>query len=109
MNRRSFLRSMFGATVGGVAAAAAVRTFPFRVFSFPKQIVVPRWLDKYGRPSWSEVNPFFSTLEMQSPEFLLHRHLIQEEICRIFNVPPHLVFPVLPEAVSRAASIRIKS
>ena len=25
---------------GGVAAAAAVRTFPFRVFSFPKQIVV---------------------------------------------------------------------
>jgi hypothetical protein len=37
MNRRSFLRSMFG----GVAAAAAVRTFPFRVFSFPKEIVVP--------------------------------------------------------------------
>jgi len=25
---------------GGVAAAAAVRTFPFRVFSFPKEIVV---------------------------------------------------------------------
>jgi hypothetical protein len=26
--------------VGGVAAAAAVRTFPFRVFSFPKEIKV---------------------------------------------------------------------
>src|ERR1700723_3874922 len=26
--------------VGGVAAAAAVRTFPFRVFSFPKEIGV---------------------------------------------------------------------
>lgn len=26
--------------VGGVATAAAVRTFPFRVFSFPKEIVV---------------------------------------------------------------------
>lgn len=33
MNRRSFFKSM----VGGVATAAAVRTFPFRVFSFPSQ------------------------------------------------------------------------
>ena len=32
------MRSMFG----GVAAAAAVRTFPFRVFSFPKEIVIAR-------------------------------------------------------------------
>jgi hypothetical protein len=31
MNRRGFLQTM----IGGVAAAAAVRTFPFRVFSFP--------------------------------------------------------------------------
>jgi hypothetical protein len=34
MNRRSFL----GIMVGGLATAAAVRTFPFRVFSFPKEI-----------------------------------------------------------------------
>ena len=34
MDRRGFLRMM----VGGVAAAAAVRTFPFRVFSFPEKI-----------------------------------------------------------------------
>jgi hypothetical protein len=27
--------------VGGIAAGAAVRTFPFRVFSFPKEIVPP--------------------------------------------------------------------
>lgn len=32
MNRRAFL----GTLIGGVAAAAAVRTFPFRVYSFPK-------------------------------------------------------------------------
>ena len=38
MDRRNFLRSM----VGGVAAAAAVRTFPFRVFSFPNRIT--RWV-----------------------------------------------------------------
>lgn len=35
MNRRGFLRSL----VGGVAAAAAVRTFPFRVYSFPTEVV----------------------------------------------------------------------
>jgi len=38
MERRGFLKLM----VGGVAAAAAVRTYPFRVFSFPKEIVVPQ-------------------------------------------------------------------
>lgn len=37
MNRRGFLRSL----VGGVAATAAVRTFPFRVFSFPAEIRKP--------------------------------------------------------------------
>jgi len=34
MDRRNFLRSV----IGGVAAVAAVRTFPFRVFSFPAEI-----------------------------------------------------------------------
>lgn len=37
MDRRSFFKLM----VGGIAAAAAVRTFPFRVFSFPAEIAVP--------------------------------------------------------------------
>lgn len=31
MDRRNFLRTM----IGGVAAGAAVRTWPFRVYSFP--------------------------------------------------------------------------
>ena len=34
MDRRNFLRSL----IGGVAASAAVRTFPFRVYSFPTEI-----------------------------------------------------------------------
>jgi hypothetical protein len=34
MDRRNFLRSL----IGGVAATAAVRTFPFRVYSFPAEI-----------------------------------------------------------------------
>lgn len=33
MNRRAF----FGRMVGGIAAGAAIRTWPYRVFSFPSQ------------------------------------------------------------------------
>ncbi len=36
LSRRNFL----GLTIGGVAAAAAVRSFPFRVFSFPSEIKI---------------------------------------------------------------------
>jgi hypothetical protein len=39
MNRRGFLRL----ALSGVAATAAVRTFPFRVFSFPSEISVARY------------------------------------------------------------------
>lgn len=38
MDRRDFLGTM----IGGVAAVAAVRSFPFRVYSFPSNIVVTR-------------------------------------------------------------------
>ena len=34
MNRRGFLRTL----VGGVAVGAAVRTWPFRVYSFPAEV-----------------------------------------------------------------------
>jgi len=37
MDRRGFLKTL----IGGVAATAAVRTFPFRVFSFPSEIASP--------------------------------------------------------------------
>ena len=37
MDRRGFLRSL----IGGVAAASAVRAWPFRVFSFPTDITLP--------------------------------------------------------------------
>jgi len=35
MNRRSFLGTM----IGGIAASAAVQTWPFRVYSFPSSII----------------------------------------------------------------------
>ena len=37
MDRRGFL----GSLIGGVATSAAVRTWPFRVFSFPTEIIKP--------------------------------------------------------------------
>lgn len=37
MNRRGFLKML----VGGVAVAAAAPSFPFRVFSFPSDVVQP--------------------------------------------------------------------
>jgi hypothetical protein len=36
MNRRNFL----GSLVGGIATAAAVRTWPFRVYSFPSELKI---------------------------------------------------------------------
>jgi len=44
--------------VGGVAAAAAVRTFPFRVFSFPKEIkTYNQGLDLFGASSIGSNRP----------------------------------------------------
>jgi hypothetical protein len=50
MNRRNFLRSLI---VGGVAIAAA-RTFPFRAFSFPKEIVSNAWR-YYPAGTWPQM------------------------------------------------------
>lgn len=36
-NRRLFLSTI----IGGLAASAAVRTWPFRVFSFPSEVMTP--------------------------------------------------------------------
>lgn len=37
MNRRGFI----GMLIGGIAAAAAVRTWPFRIYSFPAEVKAP--------------------------------------------------------------------
>lgn len=86
MNRRNFLSTL----IGGLATAAAVRTFPFRVFSFPKEIIVPRVgdialtdippyilgapLSLHGLPYWSDVPPtvgtFYGIQRTKGPLFL---------------------------------------
>jgi hypothetical protein len=58
MNRRKFFRTM----IGGVAATAAVRTWPFRVYSFPTQIKPATSNLEYSRFSFGglpvQVDPF---------------------------------------------------
>ena len=49
MNRRNFL----GLMIGGVAVSAA-RTFPFRVFSFPKEVKLDSW-QYYPPRAWPEM------------------------------------------------------
>lgn len=48
IDRRKFL----GQLIGGVAATAAVRTFPFRVYSFPREIIVPHFSDPIEKTEW---------------------------------------------------------
>jgi hypothetical protein len=54
LSRRGFL----GSLVGGVAAAAAVRTWPFRVYSFPADIVPVRtpWPDSLTKEELDRLN-----------------------------------------------------
>lgn len=52
MNRRNFL----GKLIGGVAATAAVRTWPFRVYSFPRRVRVDHLdLMRWGEGTFSEL------------------------------------------------------
>lgn len=44
MDRRYFLRTL----IGGVAATAAVRAFPFRVYSFPTEIATISLPERYA-------------------------------------------------------------
>lgn len=90
MNRRNFLSTL----ISGLAATAAVRSFPFRVFSFPKEIKLAnaadygvfwedwqRWgvgnsapLFLNGIPYWSDVPPtvgtFYGIQRTKGPLFL---------------------------------------
>lgn len=45
MNRRNFIRTL----IGGVVAGAAVRTWPFRIYSFPSEIVRRPWPTFYPK------------------------------------------------------------
>jgi len=56
MDRRNFLRAM----VGGVATAAAVRTWPFRVYSFPATSVITDMQKYFDEDIFAEILPLDS-------------------------------------------------
>jgi hypothetical protein len=73
MNRRAFLRSLVGGIAAGAAAASAVRTYPFRVFSFPREIVVPEYHLVF------DCTPLLPSLELlQDSAFDLEAYLSKE-------------------------------
>ena len=68
MNRRAFL----GSLIGGVAASAAVRTWPFRVFSFPSapvlappKLITESYREYYKRAAWLSANTPFNAALMR--------------------------------------------
>jgi hypothetical protein len=111
MDRRKFLNSL----ISGIAASAAVRTFPFRVYSFPKEIVqLPLRIDDIR---------FYNTYELDGG--LGRRHIVEMRIndkVRLFETerdpyeklgeiwrgdfsglkPCQPVFPVLTELILAA-------
>lgn len=68
MNRRELLKQL----VGGVALAGAVRTFPFRVYSFaPMPVIQPVTLQvETAFPDIASINYFVSEVEKQILEIL---------------------------------------
>lgn len=89
MDRRKFLRRL----VGGLATAAAVRTFPFRVFSFPTEVEI--------------ANPFLTIEDLRAMEamtplngfnpvaYIENDFVTRLEICAAFRLPPYLIDPRL--------------
>ena len=79
MNRRNFLHSM----IGGVAATAAVRTWPFRVYSFPSVITVPENL--LARPA---------------DYYILHYPAMQDIQVASFDAMRELALTMRPSAIT---------
>lgn len=81
MERRGFLKLI----VGGVAAAAAVRTFPFRVFSIPREIVIPYPAMFGGDPGdWKRM--YLGDWEFLENVIYLHPLQLDELIKRHFEI-----------------------
>jgi hypothetical protein len=95
MNRRNFL-SLLGIGIAGVALDRAI---PFgRVWSFPKEIIVP-WFEPLNSPSESEFRKAFrvgSTIRVRIPQ----RFIIREYIGDFRGQQPQYgTFAVTPEGL----------
>ena len=80
VTRRGFL----GMMVGGVAAAAAVRTWPFRVFSFPTEIAIPS-VPAFNTATWQDLALIYYDREAIEQ---LKRHLLFDEMIKFSSPLP---------------------
>ena len=99
MNRRAFL----GNLIGGVATAAAVRTWPFRVFSFPTE-VKPVKLDLGFNVFDYAGLPMFTDAECPNSQiFFLSEHLWHSD----GKIVTQLSVPVKPMAHCRIEGLQV--
>lgn len=70
MTTRFDRRSFLGALVGGVAVTAAVRTFPFRVFSFPSEVSIPQENFAIADPTISQLGATFASILICSANYI---------------------------------------
>ena len=89
MNRRKF----FGLMVGGIVASAAVRAFPFRVYSFPTQVAQPDEMAFLTREALRKViNQLKDCQPYKGQDFVAYVHPLAYEqqrlACPELNWPP---------------------
>jgi len=90
MERRSFLSSL----IGGVAATAALRTFPFRVYSFPSDIATPQLLFNLGDivefEGVFQINPLTRQELPILKKFVIVENVYRRGTMTIAPISPHL-------------------
>src|SRR5579859_3848029 len=80
MERRDFLHTF----VGGMVGVAAVRTWPFRVYSFPSEIIIPDYT--ITRDWYAEVCELQRQVnEILANPFIFKRHQDHEFLYEIRN------------------------
>jgi hypothetical protein len=91
MNRRDFL----GTLIGGVAATAAVRTWPFRVYSFPSKVNLlnPTFFDFFQCNSMSAMAPFksLSRGEYEGRAIIWMNRYQEEAFRRLGSIDSHSI------------------
>lgn len=82
IDRRKFLSTM----IGGIAASAAVRTFPFRVFSFPS---APRIVEI----DWLNSTVMIDGMQWSFEMFAMYKTHMDKAVWQAFAVPKGFLAP----------------
>ncbi len=105
LDRRNFM----GTLIGGVAAGAAVRTWPFRVFSFPSEIVTGNSFFGHGLlPELVVVQwKLYGVPYPGAAPILLAEKFVRDVSPVIFDVPAGAQFDRVEVTVPRTKSVNV--